>query len=91
MKGQTDTSAAALHNQQTYVDWLKQETELLQKQADAAVLADQLKQGQDRAGKIKAAEEEQRKIEEIQQRGLEEYKKREEEATASGRRQAKRK
>jgi len=80
MKGQTDTSAAALHNQQTYVDWLKQETELLQKQADAAVLADQLKQGQDRAGKIKAAEEEQHKVEEIQQRGLADYMKREEEA-----------
>ena len=57
MKGQDSTSATALGNQQKYVDFLKQETELLQKQADAAVLADQGQQGQARADAGKKAGE----------------------------------
>jgi hypothetical protein len=91
MKGQTDVSGAQLANQQKYVDFLKQETELLQKQADAAVLADQASQGKDREARIKKAEEEQNKLAEVQQRGLEhrmqierEYDKKRDEALNKG-------
>jgi hypothetical protein len=80
MKGQQGASEAALKNQATYVDFLKQEAELIQKQVDGAALADQRQQGEDRAKKIQAAEEEQRQITAAQQRGLEEYVRHREEA-----------
>jgi chemotaxis protein histidine kinase CheA len=70
MKQQTDVSGAQLKNQAAYVDFLKRETDLIQDQTDKAALADQAKQGKDRADKIKQAEEEQNKIAEAQQRGL---------------------
>ena len=70
MKHQADVSESQLKNQQKYVDFLKQETELIQKQADAAVLANQAAQGKDRADRIKKAEDEQNKLAETQQRGL---------------------
>lgn len=70
MKGQTDVSGAQLKNQQAYVDFLKQETDLIQDQADKAVLADQAKQGKDRADKAAKAEAEQEKLAATQQRGL---------------------
>lgn len=70
MNGQTDVSEAQLKNQQTYVDFLKQETELIQQQADGAALADQAQQGKDREERIKKAEEEQRKLAEEQQKGF---------------------
>jgi hypothetical protein len=65
-----DASAAELKNQQAYVDFLKQETAELQHQADTAVLVNQAQQGKDRDDKIKKAEEEQEKLYQTQQRGL---------------------
>ena len=79
MKGQTDVSHAQLGNQQAYVDFLKKETDLIQDQADHAVLADQAKAGKDRADKIKQYEAEQQKLYETQQRGLEQRRRAEEE------------
>lgn len=70
MKEQTDTSAAQLKNQQTYVDFLKQEAELLQKSTDAAVLADQAQQGKDKKERDDKADEAQNKEAEAEQRGL---------------------
>ena len=61
MKGQTDTSAAELKNQHAYVDFLQRETELLQKQSDAAGRADQVSQNKDRDERIKKEEEEAQK------------------------------
>jgi hypothetical protein len=78
MKGQTDVSAAQLKHQEAYVDFLKKETELIQDQADKSVLADQAKQGKDRADKIAKAEQEQAKLYETQQRGLEQRRRAEE-------------
>jgi hypothetical protein len=70
MKGQTDVSAAQLKNQAAYVDFLQKESELIQGQADKAALADQAKQGKDRADKIAKEEEEQNKKAAAQQRGM---------------------
>src|ERR1700692_2597366 len=70
MKGQTDTSAAQLKNQQTYVDFLRQETQLLRDQADASTLTDQAKQGKERDERIKKEEQEAQKAAEAQQKGF---------------------
>jgi hypothetical protein len=78
MKGQTDVSAAQLKHQEAYVEFLKKETELIQDQADKSALADQAKQGKDRADKIAKAEQEQAKLYETQQRGLEQRRRAEE-------------
>jgi hypothetical protein len=48
MQSQSGVSAAQLHNQQAYVDLLREQTAELQAQADAAVTADQNKQTKDR-------------------------------------------
>jgi hypothetical protein len=79
MKGQTDVSAAQLKHQEAYVEFLKKETELIQDQADKSALADQAKQGKDRASKIAKAEQEQAALYELQQRHLEERRRAEEE------------
>jgi hypothetical protein len=70
MRGQTTTSEAELRNQQKYVDFLRQEAELVQKQADAAGRADQAQQGKDRSERIKKAEEEEKKLAEAREHGL---------------------
>jgi len=91
MKGQSDVSTVQLDNQKAYVDWLKQATGEIQHQADSTVLADQGKQGKDRDARIKKEEEEQQKLYETQQRGLEhrmkleqEYDKKRDEALNKG-------
>jgi hypothetical protein len=63
MKEQGNASSAHLSNQQKYVDFLQQESELLQKQADEATLADQAAQGKDRAERLKKEEEAAKKAE----------------------------
>src|SRR6266478_106801 len=70
MKGQSGISEKQLEHQQKYVEFLKLETAELTRQADAAVLADQSQQGKDREDRIKKAEEEERKLSEARQRGL---------------------
>jgi len=70
MKGQAGVSAAQLSNQAAYVDFLQRESQLIQDQADKSVLADQAKQGKDRADKIAKEVEENNKKAAEQQRGM---------------------
>jgi hypothetical protein len=83
MKGQTGVSEVQLKHQQAYVEFLRQETDLIQDQADHVALADQAKQGKDRADKIAKAEAEQAKLYETQQRGLEQRRRAEEQYSKS--------
>jgi hypothetical protein len=72
MKGQTGVSEVQLKHQQAYVEFLRQETDLIQDQADHVALADQAQQGKDRADRIKKEQEKTKAIaKELQERNEE--------------------
>ena len=82
MKGQDSTSSAALANQSKYVDFLKEETALIQTQAYAASEADKASQGKDRADRLKKYEEDEAKKAAAQQAGFDKRQKIETEYSA---------
>lgn len=79
LRGQSNTSKEELSNQAAYVDFLHTEADLIQRNLDTANLADQAKQGKDRADKIAKAEAKQANLYKTQQLGLEQRRRAEEE------------